>query len=112
MATELHDETLEFDVDYDLFYQLIEVSDFLHLPEHLVYIRQHTGRTTNNQLALARCHAANLVKYGYSPEYAYLRARRNPEWVPAIEEGIALGMTLREARQTRHVLPADAREDS
>jgi hypothetical protein len=35
------------------------------------------------------------VRYGYSAEYAYLRARRNPEWIPAIEEGIRLGHALR-----------------
>jgi glycosyltransferase involved in cell wall biosynthesis len=96
MSTALHDEALKFDVDYDLFYQLLELTTFAHLPEFLVYIRQHAGQTTRDRLELAKCHAANLVKYGYSPEYAYLRARRNPEWVPAIEEGIVLGKKLRE----------------
>jgi hypothetical protein len=90
---------LKFDVDYDLFYQLLELTTFAHLPEFLVYIRQHAGQTTRDRLELARCHAANLVKYGYSPEYAYLRARWNPEWVPAIEEGIVLGKKLRERRR-------------
>ncbi|MBD0327161.1 MAG: glycosyltransferase, partial [Pyrinomonadaceae bacterium] len=92
MSTKLHDEATAPDDDYDLFYQLLEMTSFAHLPEFLVFIRQHDGRTTTaNRLALARAHAANLVKYGYSPEYAYLRARSNPEWIPAIEDGIALG---------------------
>jgi glycosyltransferase involved in cell wall biosynthesis len=99
MQTTLHDEALQFDVDYDLFYQLLEQTTFAHLPQPLVYIRQHASQSTRNRLELAKCHAANLVKYGYSPEYAYLRARRNPEWVPAIEEGIALGQKLRERRK-------------
>lgn len=99
MQTNLHDLATEPDVDYDLFYQLLEITKFGHLPEFLVFIRQHNGRTTTtNRLALARAHAANLVKYGYSPEYAYLRARHNPEWVPAIEEGISLGRKLCQAR--------------
>jgi hypothetical protein len=54
---------------------------------------------TRDALTLARCHAAHLVKYGYSAEYAYLRASRNPEWVPAIEEGIAIGRQQRAARE-------------
>jgi glycosyltransferase involved in cell wall biosynthesis len=94
MRTALHDETLLFDVDYDLFYQLLELTTFAHVPEFLVYIREHHGRSTHNQYALAKCHAANLVKYGYASEYAYLRARHHPKWVPAIEEGIALGKQL------------------
>jgi glycosyltransferase involved in cell wall biosynthesis/SAM-dependent methyltransferase len=99
MQTALHDETLKYDVDYDLFYQLLEITTFAHVPEFLVYIRDHSGRSTRDRLELAKCHAANLVKYGYSPEYAYLRARRNPEWLPAIEEGIVLGKALREKRR-------------
>lgn len=100
MRTRLHDLATELDVDYDLFYQLLEITTFSHLPEFLVYIRQHSGRMTiNNQLALARAHAANLVKHGYSPKYAYLRARSNSEWIPAVEEGIALGRRLREQRR-------------
>ena len=99
MRTRLHDQATEPDEDYDLFYQLLAITEFGHLPEFLVFIRQHDGRTTTtNRLALARAHAANLVKHGYSPEYAYLRARYNPEWVPAIEEGISLGRKLCEAR--------------
>ncbi len=101
MQTKLHDEATAPDDDYDLFYQLLEITSFAHLPEFLVFIRQHDGRTTTvNRLALARAHAANLVKYGYSPEYAYLRARSNPEWIPAIEEGIALGRKLHAQRCT------------
>jgi glycosyltransferase involved in cell wall biosynthesis/ubiquinone/menaquinone biosynthesis C-methylase UbiE len=100
MRTKLHDLRLELDVDYDLFYQLLKITTFAHLPEFLVYIRQHDGRMTiNNQLALARAHAANLVKHGYSPEYAYLRARFHPEWIPAVEDGIALGHRLREQQR-------------
>jgi glycosyltransferase involved in cell wall biosynthesis len=96
MKTRLHDSATEPDEDYDLFYQLLEITRFAHLPEFLAFIRQHGGRTTTaNRLKLARAHAANLVKYGYSPEYAYLRARHNPEWVPAIREGIELGRRLR-----------------
>jgi glycosyltransferase involved in cell wall biosynthesis len=98
MQTALHDEALGFDVDYDLFYQLLEITTFAHLNEFLVYIRHHRGQSTRNRLELARCQAANLVKYGYSAEYAYLRARYNPEWIPAIEEGVTLGRELRERR--------------
>lgn len=98
METELHDESLPLDVDYDLFYQLLEVTTFEHLPEYLVYVRTHARRSTRNALELARCHAANLVKYGHDPEFAYLRARGNPRWIPAVEEGIALGKKLRARR--------------
>lgn len=105
MRTSLHDETLSHDTDYDLFYQLLEMTTFGHLAEYLVYIRQHGGRTTTQQqFALAKCHAANLVKFGYSPEYAYNRARRHPEWIPAIEEGIALGEQLRARRMGEKIL--------
>lgn len=98
MQTAMHDESLSHDVDYDLFYQLLELTTFAHLPEFLAYIRQHGARATGNHAELAKCHAANLVKYGYSPEYAYRRARQRPEWLPAVEEGIALGRLLRERR--------------
>jgi glycosyltransferase involved in cell wall biosynthesis len=101
LATDLHDERMPMDEDYDLFYQLLERTRFGHLPEPLVTIRRHGGQLTGDRLTLARCHAANLVKYGYSPEYAYLRARHNPEWLPAIEEGIALGKALREERERK-----------
>ncbi|HEX2912428.1 MAG TPA: glycosyltransferase [Chloroflexia bacterium] len=101
MQTRLHDESVLFDVDYDLFYQLLELTTFLHLPEYLVYIRQHSGQTTSRHLEeLAKCHARNLVKYGYSPEYAYLRARHHPEWLAAIEEGILLGHKVRTKQLT------------
>ncbi|HXT64128.1 MAG TPA: glycosyltransferase [Pyrinomonadaceae bacterium] len=99
MQTELHDEETEHDHDYDLFFQLLKLTTFAHVPEYLVFIRQHDGRSSGaNRLAVARDHAANLAKHGYSAEYAYLRARRNPEWVPAIEEGIRIGMELRQRR--------------
>ena len=98
MTTALHDEALELDEDYDLFYQMLEITSFAHLSQFLVYIRQNTKHTDEHRLTLAKCHAANLVKYGYSSEYAYLRARYNPEWVPAIEEGITLGRRLRKER--------------
>jgi hypothetical protein len=104
MQTSLHDETLSHDTDYDLFYQLLEMTTFGHLAEYLVYIRQHGGRTTTQQqFALAKCHAANLVKFGYSPDYAYNRARRHPEWIPAIKEGIALGEQLRARRRSMKI---------
>jgi glycosyltransferase involved in cell wall biosynthesis/SAM-dependent methyltransferase len=97
MQTKLHDEATEHDHDYDLFFQLLKITTFVHLPEFLAFIRQHEGRSTiANRLAVARDHAANLVKHGFSAEYAYLRARRNPEWVPAIEEGIKIGKQLYE----------------
>jgi glycosyltransferase involved in cell wall biosynthesis/2-polyprenyl-3-methyl-5-hydroxy-6-metoxy-1,4-benzoquinol methylase len=100
MQTSLHDERLSHDVDYDLFYQLLEITSFGHLAEFLIYVRQHAGRTTTQQqLELAKCHAANLVKFGYSAEYAFKRARRHPEWIPAIEAGITLGKQLRAQRQ-------------
>jgi glycosyltransferase involved in cell wall biosynthesis len=97
MQTNLHDEATEHDHDYDLFFQLLKITTFVHVPEFLAFIRQHEGRSTMaNRLAVARDHAANLVKHGFSAEYAYLRARRNPEWVPAIEEGIKIGRQLYE----------------
>jgi glycosyltransferase involved in cell wall biosynthesis len=103
MQTELHDEETEHDHDYDLFFQLLKLTTFAHVPEYLVFIRQHDGRSSGtNRLAVARDHAANLTKHGYSAEYAYLRARRNPEWVPAIEEGIRIGMELRQRRLSTH----------
>lgn len=99
MQTDLHDEQTEHDHDYDLFFQLLKLTTFKHVPEYLVFIRQHDGRSSGaNRLAVARDHAANLTKHGYSPEYAYLRARRNPEWVPAIEEGVRIGLDLRQRR--------------
>lgn len=95
MQTNLHDEATEHDHDYDLFFQLLKITSFVHLPEFLAFIRQHEGRSSMaNRLVVARDHAANLVKHGFSAEYAYLRARRNPEWVPAIEEGIKIGKQL------------------
>ncbi|MGA9996164.1 MAG: glycosyltransferase [Pyrinomonadaceae bacterium] len=100
MRTNLLDKATDPDSDYDLFYQLLAFTTFAHVPEFLVFIRQHAGRaTTADRLSLTRAHAANLVRYGFSPEYAYLRARYNPEWIPAIEEGIALGHKLREEHQ-------------
>lgn len=99
MRTRLHDERMARDVDYDLFYQLLEVTEFAHLAEYLVYYRIHDGQASCDSLKLAECHAANLVRYGYSPEYAYHRARRNPEWIPAIEAGIERGRQLRAERE-------------
>jgi len=101
MRTNFHDPATEHDEDYDLFYQLLQITTFAHLPQFLAFIRQHEGRiSVANRLAVAKAHAANLVKYGYSSEYAYLRARYNPEWIPAIEEGIVLGRKLRELRKS------------
>jgi glycosyltransferase involved in cell wall biosynthesis len=99
MRTSLMDPDVPLDEDYDLFYQLLELTTFAHLPEPLVWISQNTDHSPAYLRDLAACHAANLVKYGYSPEYAYLRARFNPEWVPAIERGIELGMSRRLWRQ-------------
>ena len=101
MRTELHDESMPMDVDYDLFYQLLEITRFQHVPEPLLYVQHHPQQLTRDAMTIARCHAANLVKYGYSAEYAYLRAVRNPEWIPAIEEGVALGKRMRAARERR-----------
>jgi colanic acid/amylovoran biosynthesis glycosyltransferase len=98
MRTALMDPEIDLDEDYDLFYQLLEITTFGHLPEHLVYITRNTGQTPGYLSDLARCHAANLVKYGHSSEYAYHRARINPEWAPAIEQGIALGRARRNWR--------------
>jgi len=99
--TDLHDEGLPLDVDYDLLYQLLEITTFAHLSEAHVYHTVHGKRASRDDLEMARCHAANLVKYGFSSEYAYLRARRNPEWVPAIEEGIRWGREQRTRREQR-----------
>lgn len=98
LKTKLHDEALTHDVDYDLFYQLLRITEFAHLSEYLVYYRQHDRQSAADELQLAKCHAANLIRYGYSRKYAYMRAERNPEWIPAIEEGIALGKQLKEHR--------------
>ena len=98
MQTALHDETLTHDVDYDLFYQLLELTTFGHLAKYLVYIRQQSGRTTIQQLELAKVPRRQSGQVRYSPEYAYHRARRHPEWLPAKEEGLALGEHLREQR--------------
>jgi hypothetical protein len=99
MRTQPLDERLTMDEDYDLFCQLLEFTTFAPVPEFLLYYREHASRASADREDMARCHAANLVRYGYSPEYAYLRARRNPEWVPAIEAGIALGRQIRAGRE-------------
>ncbi len=99
MKTNLHDISLNLDEDFDLFYQLLELTTFAHYPGYLVYIRRHNEQISDRRFELAMCHAANLVKYGYSPQYAYLRARYNPEWIPAIEKGILLGKELRRKRE-------------
>ena len=101
MTTELHTESLPMDADYDLFYQLVEITNFQHLSERLLVVREHPQQITSNCLEMARCHAANLVKYGYSSEYAYLRAAHNPEWIPSIEEGLKLGKRLRAEREAK-----------
>jgi hypothetical protein len=98
MQTELMDPAIPLDEDYDLFYQLLQLTTFGHLDEHLVFISENTAHSPEYLFELAKCHAANLVKYGFSAEYAYLRARRNPEWIPAIEAGVALGRARRNAR--------------
>lgn len=103
IETDLHDERLPLDVDYDLFFQLLEITTFAHLGGVEVFHTMHGSRASRDELVMARCHAANLVKYGYSPEYAFLRARRNPEWVPAIEEGIEWGREMRADRERRRV---------
>ncbi len=95
MQTRLHDERMRLDEDYDLFYQLLQITTFGHLREALMAVRFHQEHSSSDALELAKCHAANLVRYGYSPEYAFLRARRNPEWILAIEEGIRLGKQMR-----------------
>lgn len=101
MKTDLHDLSITHDVDYDLYYQLLVFTTFAHLPEALLYYRHHADQSARRSFKLAMCHAANLVKYGYSPEYAYLRARYNPEWIPSIEKGIALGKKLRQKRKEK-----------
>ena len=94
MDTRLHEESLSHDVDYDLFYQLLERTRFGHLEEALVFYRVHSRQSGRQELDVARCHAANLVRYGYPIRHAYDRARGRPEWIPAIEEGIEFGKRL------------------
>lgn len=102
MQTDLHDESMPLDVDYNLFFQLLERTTFAHLPEPLVFFREHYGQSSLNHLIMARCHAANLVRYGYSEKYAYRRAQNNPEWHAAVAEGIRLGRELRAQRKQSH----------
>ena len=53
MKTSLHDEALSCDVDYDLFYQLLESTTFAHVGEFLVYYRQHDGQSGRMQLRIS-----------------------------------------------------------
>ena len=54
MQTELHEEETEHDHDYDLFFQLLRLTTFEHVPKYLVFIRQHNGRSSGANHRSAR----------------------------------------------------------
>lgn len=93
----LHDERFELEVDYDLFYALAERGPLRRIPEALMTVTEHVGRTTRNRERAAYWHAAGLGKYGHGIEWATRRAARNPEWLSAIKAGYACGRGLRNA---------------
>lgn len=96
--TRLHDERLESDEDYDLIYQLAQVTDLMRLPEPLHIIRRHTGCMTQQKEKTTYWHAAVLAKHGFSVGYAHLRAARHgvgDAWNQVIADGYAFGKKLR-----------------
>lgn len=98
--TALHDERFELEVDYDLLYQLISVTQFRRIPEPLLYVRQHSGRTSaRDPRRTAYWHAAGLGKYGHSIDYAFRRARQSGKldaWWESIVTGYDFGKSLRD----------------
>lgn len=95
--TGLHDERFELEVDYDLYYALAEQGPLRRIPEALMTVTEHAGRTTRNRDRAAHWHAAGLGKWGHGIEWATQRAARNPEWLPAIKAGYVFGKGLRDA---------------
>ncbi len=96
--TNLHDERFALEVDYDLFYQLAQLTEFRRIRSPLQSVRSHTGRVTKDRVTAAYWHAAGLGKYGHSIEYALVRARRagaEAAWGPAIERGYQFGRSIR-----------------
>ncbi len=91
-------EFLALEVDYDLFYQLAQLTEFRRIRSPLQSVRSHTGRVTKDRVTAAYWHAAGLGKYGHSIEYALVRARRagaEAAWGPAIERGYQFGRSIR-----------------
>ncbi|TAK97783.1 MAG: glycosyltransferase, partial [Rhodospirillaceae bacterium] len=96
--TRLHDERFELEVDYDLFYSLSAITDFIRIPSVLQTVRTHPGRVTADRQRAAYWHAAALAKHGYSIEYAYMRAGTAGAldlWRDAIAAGYRHGQGLR-----------------
>jgi glycosyltransferase involved in cell wall biosynthesis len=99
--TKLHDPRFKLEVDYDLFYQLAELTSFVRVPRPLHFVSQHGGRASfRNGLESAFWHAAGLGKYRHSIKYAFSRAEqfgKLNEWRRKIEEGYRFGMSCRDA---------------
>ncbi len=96
--TDLHDERFELEVDYDLYYQMAEITDFKRVPKPLHFVRFHHGRVTKNRQKAAFWHAAGLGKHGHPISYALQRAERTGRlelWKETIEKGYEHGVGLR-----------------
>jgi glycosyltransferase involved in cell wall biosynthesis len=97
--TALHDERMQLEVDYDLFYSLARITTFRHIPEVLQTVMAHhdsESRWDRNQTAY--WHAACLGKHGHSIDHAYARALRGrslSEWRESINAGYEFGKTLK-----------------
>jgi len=93
-----YDETFKFDLDYDLYYQMAQRTNFMRVPLPLHAVREHGGRSTRYREEAAYYHAAALAKYGFSVTYAYKRAREFGmfnEWRDAIVSGYKFGKLRR-----------------
>ncbi len=96
--TKLHDERLESDEDYDLMYQLANVTQLWRIPEPLHYIQRHAGCMTMQKEKTTFWHAAVLAKHGFPVDYAHLRAGRHGagvSWNDVISDGYKFGEQLR-----------------
>lgn len=98
--TRLHDERMELEVDYDLFYQMAALAPFRRIAEPLQTVTIHAGRTTLDRGKAAYWHAAGLAKYGHDVRWAVVRAHdsgRSAEWARQIKEGYEWGKSLRDS---------------
>lgn len=97
--TGLHDERMQLEVDYDLFYSLARVTTFRRIPEVLQTVMAHRdSESRGNRNHTAYWHAACLAKHGHAIEHAYARAKRGKslnEWKESIDAGYEFGKTLR-----------------
>lgn len=96
-----HDERFSLEADGDFFYQMAEIADFLRIPEPLMSVTAHVGRTSRDYLSAAYWHACALAKYGHSIGYAYARARRGNAFEllsASIEAGYAAGCEMARER--------------